>query len=59
MHSAVSEALVVEKEIIHNSKIAKQQLPMYFVSEVLKHNRNIRKRKGHGEIRKSNCGTSM
>jgi hypothetical protein len=34
-HVAVSGALVVEKEIITNSKAAKQQFPVYFVSEVL------------------------
>jgi hypothetical protein len=35
MHLAVSRALVIEKETIHNNKIAKQQLLMYFVSKVL------------------------
>jgi hypothetical protein len=35
MHSAVSGALVVEKKTTHNNKTAKQQLPVYFVSEVL------------------------
>jgi hypothetical protein len=35
MHSAISEGLVVEKEIIGNDKIAKHQFPIYFVSEVL------------------------
>jgi hypothetical protein len=34
-HLAVSGALVVEKEIIENSKAAKQQFPVYFVSEIL------------------------
>jgi polyhydroxyalkanoate synthesis regulator phasin len=34
-HSAVNRALVVEKEIIKDGKITKQQFPMYFVSEVL------------------------
>jgi hypothetical protein len=35
MHSAVSGALVLEKEINHKDKIAKQQFPVYFVSKVL------------------------
>jgi hypothetical protein len=35
MHSAVSKALVTEKEITQNGKIVKQQFPMYFVLEVL------------------------
>jgi hypothetical protein len=35
MHSVVSEALVVEKEIKHKDKIVKQQFLEYFVSEVL------------------------
>jgi hypothetical protein len=34
-HSAVSGALVIEKEITHEDKIVKQQFPVYFVSEVL------------------------
>jgi hypothetical protein len=34
-HSAVPGALVVEKEVAHKDKTMKQQLPMYFVSEVL------------------------
>jgi hypothetical protein len=34
-HSAVSKAQVVEKETTHNSKIVKQQLPVYFISELL------------------------
>jgi hypothetical protein len=34
-HSAVSGALVVEKEIKKNDKTAKQQFSLYFVSEVL------------------------
>jgi hypothetical protein len=34
-HSAVSGALVVEKEIMKEGKSMKQQVPMYFVSEVL------------------------
>jgi hypothetical protein len=34
-HSAVSGALVVEKETVGNDKVAKQQFPVYFVSEVL------------------------
>jgi hypothetical protein len=34
-HSAVSGALVVEKETAHNNKIVKQQLPVYFILEVL------------------------
>jgi hypothetical protein len=35
MDSAVSGALVVEKETTHNDKIAKQQFSVYFVMEVL------------------------
>jgi DNA polymerase II small subunit/DNA polymerase delta subunit B len=35
MHWAVSRALVVEKEIKKNNKTTKQQITMYFVSEVL------------------------
>jgi hypothetical protein len=34
-HSAISGALVVEKEIVGNGKTTKQQFPVYFVSEVL------------------------
>jgi hypothetical protein len=34
-HLAVSGALVIEKETTHNNKIVKQQLLMYFISEVL------------------------
>jgi rhodanese-related sulfurtransferase len=34
-HLAVSGALVVEKETTHKDKIAKQQFPVYFVSDVL------------------------
>jgi hypothetical protein len=34
-HSAFSGALVVEKEIIKDGKIVKQQFPVYFVSMVL------------------------
>jgi hypothetical protein len=34
-HSSISGALVVEKEIIRNSKIAKQQFLVYFVSKNL------------------------
>jgi hypothetical protein len=34
-HSVVSGAQVVEKETVGNSKAAKQQFPVYFVSEVL------------------------
>jgi hypothetical protein len=34
-HSAVSRALVIEKEIVHKDKIAKQQFLVYLVSEVL------------------------
>jgi hypothetical protein len=33
-HSAISEALVVEKDV-NNGKTTKQQFPMYFISEVL------------------------
>jgi hypothetical protein len=35
MHLTFSGALVVEKEIVGNGKIAKQQFPVHFVSEVL------------------------
>jgi hypothetical protein len=35
MHTVVSGALVVEKEIVKNGKVMKQQLLMYFVLEVL------------------------
>jgi hypothetical protein len=34
-HLAVSGALVIEKETTHNNKTVKQQLPVYFISEVL------------------------
>jgi hypothetical protein len=34
-HPTVSGALVAEKEITQNGKIAKQQFPVYFISEVL------------------------
>jgi hypothetical protein len=46
-HSAVSGALVVEKETTHNSKTVKQQLPVYFISEVL-----TRSKKFYSEIEK-------
>jgi hypothetical protein len=35
MHSVVSRALVVEKEIKNKDKIVKQQFLVYFMSEVL------------------------
>jgi hypothetical protein len=35
MHTAVSGALVIEKEITQNGKIVKQQFPVYFILEVL------------------------
>jgi DNA polymerase II small subunit/DNA polymerase delta subunit B len=35
MHSAVSGALVIEKETTHKDKTMKQQFPVYFISEVL------------------------
>jgi hypothetical protein len=35
MHSAISGALVVEKEVIKDGKVTKQQLHVYSVSEVL------------------------
>jgi hypothetical protein len=35
MHSAISRALVIEKEIMQNGKTVKQQFPVYFISEVL------------------------
>jgi hypothetical protein len=34
-HSAISKALVAEKETTHNGKTAKQQFLMHFVPEVL------------------------
>jgi hypothetical protein len=34
-HAAVSRALMVEKEIVSNGKVVKQQFPLYFVLEVL------------------------
>jgi hypothetical protein len=34
-HSAVSEALVIEKEIKHKDETTKQEFPLYFVSKVL------------------------
>jgi hypothetical protein len=34
-HLAVGRAMVVEKETTHHDKTAKQQFPLYFVSEVL------------------------
>jgi hypothetical protein len=34
-HSAISGALVTDKEVTQNSKTTKQQFPAYFVSEVL------------------------
>jgi hypothetical protein len=34
-HSAVSRALVIEKETTHKDKIVKQQFPVYFISKVL------------------------
>jgi hypothetical protein len=34
-HLAVNRALVVEMEIMHKDKIAKQQFSVYFISEVL------------------------
>jgi hypothetical protein len=34
-HSVVSRALVVENEVTHKDKIARQQFLVYFVSEVL------------------------
>jgi hypothetical protein len=35
MHSAISGALVTEKEITQNGKTVKQQFPVYFILEVL------------------------
>jgi hypothetical protein len=35
MHSAISRALVPDKEIMQNGKTMKQQFPVYFISEVL------------------------
>jgi DNA polymerase II small subunit/DNA polymerase delta subunit B len=40
-HSTVSGALVVEKEIKHKDKTAKQQFQVYFVSEVLMGSKNF------------------
>jgi hypothetical protein len=34
-HSVVSEALVIEKEIMQNGKTTKQQFQVYFISKVL------------------------
>jgi hypothetical protein len=34
-HSVVSEALVMEKEVAWSGAVAKQQYPVYFISEVL------------------------
>jgi hypothetical protein len=34
-HTAVSGALVVEKETVGNGNTAKQQFPVYFISEFL------------------------
>jgi hypothetical protein len=51
MHSAVSGALVVEKEVTNNNKTTKQQLPAYFVSEVL-----IGSKKFYSKLEK-NCYT--
>jgi hypothetical protein len=47
-HSAASEALVIEKENTHNNKTMKQQLPVYFMSEVL-----TRSKKFHSEMEKN------
>jgi hypothetical protein len=47
MHSAVSGALVVKKEIKHKDKTVKQQLPVYFMSEVL-----TRSKKFYSEMEK-------
>jgi hypothetical protein len=46
-HSVVSGALVVRKEIMHKDKTAKQQFPVYFVSEVL-----TRSKKFYSEMEK-------
>jgi hypothetical protein len=46
MHSVVRE-MVVEKETAHNNKIVKQQLPVYFGSEVL-----TRSKKFYSEMEK-------
>jgi hypothetical protein len=47
MHSALSGALVVEKEIMKDGKITKQQFSRYFISEVL-----IGSKKYYSEIEK-------
>jgi hypothetical protein len=41
VHAAISGALVVEKEIVGNGKVAKQQFSMYFVSDVLTRSKRI------------------
>jgi hypothetical protein len=41
MHAAVNGALMVEKEIINNSKPMKQQFLVYFMSEVLTGSKRI------------------
>jgi hypothetical protein len=40
-HSAVSGALVVEKEIMHKGKTLKQQFLVYFVLEVLTRSKKV------------------
>jgi hypothetical protein len=47
MHSAVGGALVVEKKVMKDGKIMKQQLLVYFVSEVL-----TRSKKYYSEVEK-------
>jgi hypothetical protein len=46
-HSLVSEALVIEKEIMHKDKTMKQQFPVYFILEVL-----TRSKKFYSEMEK-------
>jgi hypothetical protein len=47
MHSVVSGALVIEKEISQMGKISKQQYPIYFISEVL-----VRSKKYYSKVEK-------
>jgi hypothetical protein len=46
-YSALSRALVIEKETTHNDKTMKQQFPVYFISEVL-----IGSKKFYSEMKK-------
>jgi hypothetical protein len=53
MHSAVSRALVVEKQVAHKNKTVKQQFHVYFVSEVL-----TRSKKFYSEMEKKSATQS-